>query len=210
LFDAFISVLQNIVSFFYNLTVSMGIANYGVAIILMTLVIKMLLYPLTVKQVRSMKAMQEMQPRIKEIQEKYKKDPERMQREMSQLYKEAGTNPLSGCLPILLQMPILIGIFYALRDFDYIQQPSFLWMADLAQPDPFYVLPVLSALSTYVQSKQTTTDSSAQSKMMVMFMPVFIGYISLTFPAGLVLYWVVSNLAQILQQAWMNRTQTKS
>lgn len=210
MFDAFISVLQNIVSFFYNLTVSMGIANYGVAIILMTLVIKMLLYPLTVKQVRSMKAMQEMQPRIKEIQEKYKKDPERMQREMSQLYKEAGTNPLSGCLPILLQMPILIGIFYALRDFDYIQQPSFLWMADLAQPDPFYVLPVLSALSTYVQSKQTTTDSSAQSKMMVMFMPVFIGYISLTFPAGLVLYWVVSNLAQILQQAWMNRTQTKS
>lgn len=205
MFDAFIGALQSVLSFFYTMTASAGIANYGVAIILMTLVIKMMLYPLTVKQVRSMKTMQEIQPKMKALQEKYKKDPEQLQKEIARLYKETGVNPFSGCLPILLQMPILIGIFYAIRDFQYLQQPTFLWLADLAQPDPLYVLPVLSALTTFIQSKQTATDESAQNKMMVVFMPLFIGYISLTFPAGLVLYWCMSNIVQIAQQAWMDR-----
>lgn len=208
MFDYFIGILQELLGFFYNVTVMAGIANYGTAIVLMTALIKMALYPLTVKQITSMKNMQEIQPRIAELQTKYKGNPEKLQKEITALYKETGINPFSGCLPILFQMPILIGIFYAIRDFHYAHQPSFLWMADLAQPDPTYVLPVISAATTYIQQKQTTTEMTNQNKMMMIFMPLFIGYISLTFPAGLVLYWVVSNVIQILQQWWMNRKQS--
>ncbi|MEG6584436.1 YidC/Oxa1 family membrane protein insertase [Dendrosporobacter sp. 1207_IL3150] len=208
MFDTFIGYLQGILTFFYNLTASLGIANYGAAIILLTVVIKMLMYPLTVKQIKSMKAMQDLQPKMKEMQEKYKDNPEKLQKEMTALYKETGVNPLAGCLPLIVQMPILIGIFYAIRDYTYLNPPpQFLWMSDLAAPDATYILPVLSAVSTYIQQKQTTTEVTQQTKMMMIFMPLFIGYISITFPAGLVLYWVVSNLVQILQQWWMYRPQ---
>ncbi|WP_084576827.1 YidC/Oxa1 family membrane protein insertase [Sporomusa malonica] len=198
--------MQSALTFFYNLTASAGYANYGIAIILLTIAIKALMYPLTVKQVKSMKAMQDIQPKMKELQEKYKGNPEKLNKELANLYKEAGVNPLAGCLPLLVQMPFLIAIFFAIRDYQYAQlPPSFLWMTDLAQPDPTYILPILSALTTFIQQKQTTTEMTQQNKMMLIFMPIFIGYISLTFPGGLVLYWVVSNLSQIAQQWFMYR-----
>jgi len=205
LFDAAIGILQHILTFFYNMTASIGIANYGVAIILLTLAIKLILYPLTVKQVKGMKSMQDLQPKMKELQEKYKGNSEKLNKEMALLYKESGVNPLSGCLPLLVQMPILMGIFYAIRDYHYEQLPSFLWVADLSQPDHLYILPILSAATTYIQQKQTSTDMNQQAKMMMTFMPLFIGYISITFPGGLVLYWVMSNAFQIVQQWWMYR-----
>ncbi|WP_122628459.1 YidC/Oxa1 family membrane protein insertase [Lucifera butyrica] len=197
--------MQSILTFFYNLTAAWGFANYGVAIIILTVIIKMVLYPLTVKQVKSMKAMQELQPKMREIQEKYKGNPEKLQKETALLYKDAGVNPLAGCLPLVIQMPFLIAIFYAIRDYHYVQQPSFLWLADLAKPDHTYILPALSALTTYIQQRQTMTDMTQQNKMMMIFMPLFIGYISISFPAGLVLYWAVSNMIQIFQQWWMYR-----
>jgi len=205
LFDAAIGLLQDLLTFFYGVTVSLGMANYGIAIILITLAIKLVLYPLTVKQVKGMKAMQDLQPKMKALQEKYKGNSEKLNKEMAILYKESGVNPLSGCLPLIVQMPILMGIFFAIRDYQYAQLPSFLWIADLSGPDPLYILPILSAATTYIQQKQTTTDTNAQAKMMMNLMPLFIGYISITFPAGLVLYWVVSNLFQIAQQWWMYR-----
>lgn len=204
--DFLSGIVQTVLTYCYNLTVSMGFANYGVAIIVMTVLIKMLLYPLTVKQIRSMKAMSELQPKMKALQEKYKDDKVKLQSEISNLYKVSGVNPLSGCLPLVVQMPILIAIFYAIRDYQYAGSTTFLWLASLADPDPTYVLPVISAATTFVQSLQTMPDtSSAQNKMMLYFMPVFIGYISLQFSAGLVLYWIVTNLVQILQQWWMAR-----
>lgn len=204
--DFLSGIVQTVLTYCYNLTVSMGFANYGVAIIVMTVFIKMLLYPLTVKQIRSMKAMSELQPKMKALQEKYKDDKVKLQSEISNLYKVSGVNPLSGCLPLVVQMPILIAIFYAIRDYQYVGPTTFLWLADLANPDPTYVLPVISAATTFVQSLQTMPDtSSAQNKMMLYFMPVFIGYISLQFSAGLVLYWIITNLVQILQQWWMAR-----
>ena len=207
--DFLSNIMQSALNVFYNLTVSMGFANYGIAIILLTLAIKAILYPLTVKQVKSMKAMQDIQPKMKQIQEKYKGNPEKLNKELATLYKEAGVNPLAGCLPLIVQMPFLIAIFYALRDYNYVQQPpSFLWMTDLAQPDPTYILPVISAVTTYIQQKQTTSEMNQQAKMMMIFMPLFIGYISLTFPGGLVLYWVVSNLFQIFQQWFMYRNKS--
>lgn len=216
LFDSAIGLLQDLLTFFYDVTASLGMANYGVAIILVTVVIKLILYPLTVKQVKGMKAMQDMQPKMKELQEKYKDNKEKLNKEMAIMYKESGVNPLSGCLPLLVQMPILMGIFFAIRDYHYAHMPSFLWIADLSGPDQFLlgtlpyglflpILPILSAATTYIQQKQTSSDSNPQAKMMMNLMPLFIGYISITFPAGLVLYWVVSNIFQIGQQWWMYR-----
>ena len=205
MFDYFIGIMQSALTFCYNLTGSLGFPNYGAAIILLTVVIKMAMYPLTVKQVKSMKSMQDLAPKLKELQEKYKGNTEKIQKETALLYKEAGVNPLAGCLPLVIQMPFLIAIFYAIRDFHYLKQPDFLWVANLSLPDPIYVLPVLSAITTLIQQKQTTTDMNQQNKMMMIFMPLFIGYISLTFPAGLVLYWTVSNIIQIFQQWFMYR-----
>lgn len=209
MFDSFIAFLQAILTVFYNISGYIGFANYGVAIILMTIVIKILLYPLTVKQIKSMKAMQDLQPKMKEIQEKFKDKPEKLQQEMAALYKNSGVNPLAGCLPLLAQMPILMGIFFAIRDYSYIGDPTFFWLSNLSVADHIYVLPILSAVTTYIQQKQTMNDDNPQTKMMMYFMPIFIGYISINFPSGLVLYWVVSNIAQIIQQWWMYRDEAK-
>ena len=181
----------------------------------MTIIIKLIMYPLTQKQIQSTKAMMEIQPKMKALQEKYKDDKQRLNMELANLYKSEGVNPLAGCLPLLIQMPIMIGIFYGIRDYNYAAHPeivtSFLWLADISKADPIYVLPVLSALTTFIQTKQTmpTNGGGAQNKMMMYFMPLFIGYISLTFPAGLVLYWVVMNIMQIAQQSIMNRAAAK-
>jgi len=204
-FGYFSGIMQMALTFCYNLTSYMGFPNYGVAIILLTVGIKILLYPLTVKQVKSMKTMQELGPKLKELQAKYKDDKTKQQTEIASLYKTAGVNPLAGCLPLLIQMPFLASIFYAIRDFGYVSQPNFLWIKTLAVSDPLYLLPILAAVTTYFSSRQTMTDSSQQSKMMLMVMPFFIGFMTLRFPAGLGLYWVVSNLVQIVQQRFLYR-----
>ncbi len=198
--------LHFVLEMLYSLTEAVGFGSYGVAIILLTIVIKMLLYPLTVKQVKSMRAMQELQPQMKKIQEKYKDKPQEMQMKIANLYKDAGVNPLAGCLPLLIQMPILMGMYYALYNFDYGEvAPTFLWLPSLSEPDPIYVLPVLSALTTFLQQKMTTAEMTQQMKIMMTIMPLFIGWISLQFPSGLVLYWVTMNIVQIAQQWWMYR-----
>ena len=156
------------------------------------------------------------QPKMKEIQEKYKNDKVRLNQELAKLYKEQNVNPMAGCLPLLIQMPILFGIYYAIRDFQYEGPANFLWMENIALPDPMFILPVLSAVTTFIQTKQTMPAKKPgdkaqdgvmgmmQGQMMQYFMPLFIGYISLSFPAGLVLYWIVMNIMQIAQQAYIN------
>ena len=204
--DFLSSLVQQVVTIMYNFTAMIGIPNYGLAIIIMTIIVKVILYPLTAKQIASTTAMMELQPKMKAVQERYKNDKVLLNQKMAELYKEQGINPLAGCLPLLVQMPIMIGIFYGIRDFEYVGPNSFLWMQNISLPDPYYILPVLSALTTFIQSKQSMPDtSSPQNKVMLYFMPLFIGYISFTFPAGLVLYWVVMNLMQIAQQALMNK-----
>ncbi len=209
IFDPIVAVLHAILEFFHTVTSVVGFDNYGLAIILLTIVIKLCLYPLTVKQVKSMKGMQELQPKMKKLQEQYKNNPQLMQQKIGELYKEAGVNPLAGCLPLIIQMPILMGMFYALQGFEYTGTPTFLWLPTLSDPDPYYILPVLSALTTFLQQKQTTTEMNQQMKIMMIFMPIFIGWISLKFPAGLVLYWVTMNIVQIVQQWWMYRGEDK-
>ena len=190
----------------YNLTAQLGFGSYGLAIILLTIIVKAALYPLTVKQLRSMKAMQEIQPELQKLQEKHKNNPQMLQMKMMELYKERGVNPMAGCLPLLIQMPILMGMYYALFHFDYGgAAPSFLWLPSLSETDPLYILPILAMATTLIQQKMSTMQQTQQTKMLMVIMPLFIGWLSLTFPSGLVLYWVTMNTVQIVQQWWINR-----
>lgn len=207
LFSPIEAVFSFVLSTLFAITSATGIESYGLPIILLTIIIKIVLYPLTVKQVKSMKAMQELSPKMKKLQEKYKDNPQLMQQKLGEMYKEAGVNPLAGCLPLLIQMPILMAMYYSLFALDYPtpEAAQFLWIDSLKDPDPIYILPVLSALTTFWQQKMTSAEMNQQMKMMMIIMPLFIGWISLNFPSGLVLYWVTMNVVQIIQQWWMYR-----
>ena len=190
-----------------------AVGNYGLSIILLTIVINAALFPLRYKSVTASQKMQKIQPKIKAIQEKYKKlkatDPKRQQMnsEVMALYKEHGVNPLGGCLPLLLQMPFLFA-FYSLLNvaIELRQAPFFAWIQDLSAPDPTYVLPVLMVGSMMLTQKLTPMPSAdpLQAKMML-FMPLIFGFMMATQSSGLVLYWFTSNLVNIFQQLAMNR-----
>ncbi len=200
-------VMRVCLEFCYKMTEDMGFPSYGIAIIVLTVIIKTLLLPLALKQIRSMKAMQAIQPEMQKIQKKYKNDPQKLREEMGKLYKENGASPLSGCLPLLIQMPFLVSIYYALQGFAYDPaHESFLWLESLAVPDETYILPILSAASTFIISWQTTPkDAPSNQKTMLLLMPIMIGWMSLNFPSGLVIYWIVCNLYQLVQQTIMYR-----
>ena len=206
LFAPIIHILQMILGAFYSVTSAAGFESYGFPIILLTILIKLVTYPLTVKQVKSMKA------KMKKIQEKYKHDPQMLQQKTGELFREAGVNPLAGCLPLLVQMPILMGMYYALFNFTFpsAEAAAFFWLPSMSEPDPYYILPVLSAATTFLQQKMTSSEMTGQMKIMMTVMPLFIGWISLTFPSGLVLYWVTMNVVQIAQQWWMYRGEDKT
>ena len=211
-FAPIIHIMQMILGAFYSVTSAAGFESYGFPIILLTILIKLVTYPLTVKQVKSMKAMQDIQPKMKKIQEKYKHDPQMLQQKTGELFREAGVNPLAGCLPLLVQMPILMGMYYALFNFTFpsAEAAAFFWLPSMSEPDPYYILPVLSAATTFLQQKMTSSEMTGQMKIMMTVMPLFIGWISLTFPSGLVLYWVTMNVVQIVQQWWMYRGEDKT
>ncbi|MGI6603752.1 MAG: YidC/Oxa1 family membrane protein insertase [bacterium] len=179
--------------------------NYGWAIIGLTVLVQMLVWPLTRGQTKSMLAMKELNPKLQELQKKYKDNPEKLNKEMMALYKAHGVNPLGGCLPLLLQFPILIALFNVLRVYPYpAGSAGFYWIPDLGQADPLYILPLLTVATTYLSSKQLSTDPK-QSGMMVA-MPLVLGWMAMRFPAGLALYWVVSNLVRFGQQWFDMRT----
>jgi YidC/Oxa1 family membrane protein insertase len=208
IFNAIVDGMTWLLNYLYYLTVSMGIPSYALAIIMLTVLIKMVLYPLTQKQMKSMIGMQQIQPKIKAIQDKWKgKDPKKMQEEIMLLYKEYNVNPMAGCLPLLIQMPILIALYRSLFTFPYANpaHATFFWLANLTDKDPLYILPVLAGVTTYIQSKMTVTGNDPTQKMMLYTMPVFIGWISATVPAGLALYWVVFNVVSSIQQYFINK-----
>ena len=193
------------------------VPNYGVAIILITIVVRLLMYPVMQRQMRSMKRMSSMQPRLKEIQEKYADDKERQSQEMMKAYKESGFNPLTGCLPMFLQLPVFVGLYYALQGAIALrQEPFFGWIHDLSAPEalftipglelPVRLLPILMGGSMVLQSRMTpTTMDPAQARMMNTVMPVMFTFMFYQFASGLVLYWLVSNLLGIGQQLLVNR-----
>lgn len=191
----------------YSLLENFGVGSYGLAIILLTIIIKMILYPLTKKQIQSMKAMQEIAPKMKKLQEKHKDNPQLLQQKMIQLYQDAGVNPMAGCLPMLIQMPILMAMYYTFFSFDYGGgAPSFLWVPNLSEIDPTYIMPLFAAGTTFLMQKISTVEKNQQTKIMMIFFPLFMGFISINLPAGLVLYWTTQNVVQIVQQLFIYRT----
>ncbi|MEW5866847.1 MAG: YidC/Oxa1 family membrane protein insertase [Bacillota bacterium] len=192
------SVINGIVRFLRDVT-----GSDGLAIIALTVLLKVALYPLTVKQTKAMEEMKLLQPKVKEIQEKYKSQPEEYQKRVMELYREHKVNPLGGCWPTLIQLPIIWALFTALRSYPFEQ--SFLWMKNLGQPD--VPLAVLAGVATYFQSVTMATDSS--QKLMNLIMPAFIIWISLSFPAGVTLYWVVTTALAAVQQWLMARQVAK-
>jgi YidC/Oxa1 family membrane protein insertase len=199
--------MRTIIDTLYAFSGTIGFPSYALAIIFLTVIIKTVLYPLSKKQMVSMKMMQKLAPKIKEIQDKYKsKDPQKMQQKIMELYREHNVNPMSGCMPILIQMPILIALYRALLNYDFInKQDAYLFGIYLAEKDPTYILAILAALTTFLQSKLTSNTQDQTQKTMLYTMPLFIGWIAATVPAGLALYWVVFNLVGTIQQYYINR-----
>lgn len=181
--------------------------NYGIAILLLTLVIKLIFYPLTHKQFKSMEEMKKVQPQLKAIQKKHKDNPKKLQQEMINLYKTNNVNPFSGCLPMLVQLPIFFAVFYTIKSDTFnalLTQPGanagFLpfWITNLSAPDPIYLLPILVGLSTWWSQKLMVTDPN-QQKIMA-FMPIMMTVICFKMPAGVLLYWASSQIISTVQQ----------
>lgn len=178
----------------------------------MTIAIKLVLFPLTQKQMKSMLAMQEIQPKMKYIQEKYKDDPQLSQQKVMEMYKEHGVNPFGGCLPLLIQMPIFIAFYQSLFNFKFVvaAHAAFLWIPNIGKPDPWYILAILAAVTTYLQQRISMVDSKDPTqRSMLYFMPLFMAWIAYKMPAGLPLYWVVFNILGILQQLYVNQSKKK-
>lgn len=199
------------------------ISFYAIAIIITTVIFKLILLPISLAQVKSTKKMQKIQPELQELQQKYKNDPQTFQAKTMQLYKENKVNPFGSCLIMLIQFPIIIAFFRVMRDpVQYVFKSAdvyaainktFFWIKDLEKPDPYmWGLPLLAALTTYLQSRlmsvQTVGDPQAQStqKTMNIVLPFMILFAARSFPAGLALYWVVGNTFQIIQQLISNRS----
>ena len=219
------SAIEYVIVFLYNNVVP----NYGIVIILLTIIVRLVLTPLTITQARSMARMQKMQPELQELQKKYKDDKAKLQQETMEFYRKNNVNPLAGCLPLLLQLPIFFALFQALRNpseivTDVLGPPfiptymlanfknilvnipnpnfNFLWM-NLNERDPYFILVILMVATMFISTKMTTTDP--KQKFITYILPVVFGAISWQFPSGILVYWVTTNVWSIGQQYVVNR-----
>ncbi|MGL4483480.1 MAG: YidC/Oxa1 family membrane protein insertase [Anaerovoracaceae bacterium] len=207
-------------AFIYSL-----IGNYGITLIVFTVIVKLVLYPLYAMQIKSTAKMSELQPKIKALQQKHKNDKETLNMKMAELYKEEKFNPAGGCLPMLIQMPIIFGLFSLLRnpmaymnsgEMLFAVHESFLWMTDLSQPDK-WVLPILAGIATYISFSQTQAQQSTAQmgqmggmmKMMKYVFPVMIVLMGRSFPAGLTIYWFIGQVVQIGINVRLNKMRAK-
>ena len=221
-FDAILSPLSRAILWTLK-SIHKAIPNYGVCVILLSIIIKIVIWPLTRKSYQSMAAMQRLQPQMQALRDKHGKDQQRLQREIMQLYKSEKVNPMGGCLPMLLQMPLLYALFTIFRaTIEFRGAPFVFWIQDLSMPDaimqlpfniPLYgahvtILPVIMGITTFFQSKATMTDPN--QKMMLYFMPIFMTLIFNNFPSGLTLYYTLFNIWTLLQQKYTATRQTAS
>ena len=204
-----------VLHFFHGFT-----GSYGISIILLTVLIKLLMAPLTHKSFVSMKQMQKLQPQMERLKEKYKDDKEKLNKEIMELYRRNGVNPLGGCLPMVLQFPVFIGLYNALSTPIELRHAGFLWIKDLSKPDwqslPFTfgswhlgipVLTILMGASMFVQQWMTPSAGDPNQRKMMLMMPLVFTFMFVSFPAGLTVYWLVNNVLTIGQQYWINRMQ---
>jgi len=209
LFGPVVSVLGAILLYFHQ---TLG-APWWISIVLLTVIVRSLLFPLTVKQVRSMRAMQDLKPHMDRVRAQFKDNPQRQREEMAKVYQEQGVNPLGGCLPIVVQMPIFIGIFYVIRQFGGYslggrtvppQYPSFheggiLWFQNLSHADSTHLLPIISAVTMLAATEITAKNIDPQQRWLMRLLPIGITIFLFNFPAGLFVYWITSNLVTLVQ-----------
>lgn len=177
------------------------LGNWGWTIIVLTIMIKLAFFPLSAASYRSMAKMKQVTPKMQSIRERFKSDPQKMNQAMMELYKTEKINPLGGCLPIVVQIPVFISLYWVLlASVEMRNAPWLGWIHDLAAPDPFYILPVLMAVSMFIQTKLNPTPADPMQAKVMMFMPILFSVMFFFFPSGLVLYWVVNNVISILQQ----------
>lgn len=206
LFSPVVNILGSVLLFFHQ---TVG-APWWLSIAMLTVVVRVLLFPLTVKQVKSMRAVQDLKPDMDRVRAQYQNNAQKQREEMTKLYQERGVNPLGGCLPILVQMPIFIGIFYVIRLFGGTpgrtepRYPSFvdggiLWFQDLSHADPTYILPIISAITMLGATEITLKNVDPQQRWLMRLLPVGFTVFLLSFPAGLFVYWITSNLVTLVQ-----------
>jgi YidC/Oxa1 family membrane protein insertase len=192
--------------------------NYGVAIILLTVCIKLIFWPLSQKSYKSMNQMKKLQPMIQKLREKYADDKQRLNQEIMHLHKTYKVNPMGGCLPMIVQIPVFFGLYKALlgavelRHAPFISHVPFtnlIWLADLSAKDPYYVTPLIMGATMFIQQKMTPSSGDPTQAKIMMFMPIIFTFLFLNFPAGLVVYWLVNNVLSIAQQWGMTRSQAK-
>jgi YidC/Oxa1 family membrane protein insertase len=201
----FLHVLAVGIVWFLNFT-NTYTGNYGLDIIILAIVLKIIFTPLTHKSQQSMKEMQKLQPEVKKLQQKYKEDKQALNRETMELYKRRKVNPFGGCLPMLLQLPVFYALYGAfLNAIELRHSPFILWIRDLADKDPAYITPLLMGATMYFQQKMTTVSADPSQAKMMTFMPLIFIFIFLNFPSGLVLYWLVTNVLTIVHQMYINR-----
>lgn len=183
------------------------IGNWGFAIVITTILIKILFYPLTAKSFRSMARMREMQPRMQALKERYGNDRQALSKATMELYRKEKINPIGGCLPMVIQIPVFIALYYVLIESVELRQAPFIfWIHDLSVKDPYYVLPILMGISMLIQQWLSPTSTDPTQQKMMWILPIVFTIFFLNFPAGLVLYWLVNNIVQVLQQWYVNKT----
>jgi YidC/Oxa1 family membrane protein insertase len=206
IFGPIVGILGAVLLYFHQ---NLGVA-WWLSIVLLTIIVRSILFPLTVKQVRSMRAMQDLKPRMDKVRAQFKDNPQRQREEMAKVYQDQGVNPLGGCLPILVQMPVFIGMFYVIRQFggtpgrtppqyESFTQGGILWFQDLAHADPYYLLPIISALTMLAAAEITAKNVDPQQRWLMRLLPVGFTVFLLNFPAGLFMYWITSNLMTLGQ-----------
>jgi YidC/Oxa1 family membrane protein insertase len=186
--------------------------EYGLSILVVTIIIRLIILPLTLKQYKSSKAMQALQPELAKIKQKYKDDAKKQQEETMKIFQQHGVNPLAGCFPILIQMPILIALYNAIMRNPEIATDNFLWL-QLSEKDPYYILPIIAAITTFVQQKVMMAYQPSQNNpsmaMLLYIFPVMIFVMSMSFASALPLYWVYSNIFTIVQTYFIYRPSKK-
>ncbi|WDL99152.1 YidC/Oxa1 family membrane protein insertase [Alicyclobacillus sp. ALC3] len=190
------SILQavsHVITYFANYV------GYGLALIIVTIIVRLLILPLMIRQIKFSKSMQQLQPKVSEIRNKHKGDNQKIQQETMKLYQEHGFNPMSGCLPMVVQLPVLYALFGAIEGNVALHKATFLHIFQLGQPDHTFILPILAGITTYLSSRVMMTGQDTQQKMMLFIMPIFVFFMATRFASGLALYWVVGNMFMAVQ-----------
>ena len=199
-FSALAKPLLHTIKLFYKY-----LGNYGLAIILITVILKIIFFPLTHKSYKSMKEMQKLQPKMQELKDIHKDDRDALNRSVMELYKTHKVNPLGGCLPMIIQIPVFFGLYKALMfSIELRHAPFYFWLHDLSAKDPYYVTPIIMGVTMFIQQKMTPTNMDPVQAKMMLALPVVFTAMFLNFPSGLVLYWLVNNVLTIAQQAYIN------